>query len=338
MPRSHHLVLFVATVLLHAIAATDGDLEGVEEQGRELFVPATPLHSIVFVTKRPGGYDVIMESLARQTNRNYELICVDELADHRAHAVKEMAAQLQVNLVAITRSKPKTHPETRFGIANAINTGFVLAKGHIVTVLQDNIYLPNIFVEKTLRFHADNPNALVSYPEMRFIAPPSHVDINLLHDPSSTSVFVEPVTEGPQEQGWRLNNEGTQPQEVWNNMREGARRQFDWLECACCSLPYSVMRELNGVDETLDTGDDCHEVNLRDRAKMIEHQTWNEGACPVQLIDHHRWDRSEVWTRFTRDTNIFRWDFMRQQMEFGDPLPHELHAPYPTTQHPIPHT
>jgi hypothetical protein len=58
---------------------------------------ATALHSIVFVTKRPGGYDVLLEALARQTNRNYELICVDELADHRAHAVKEMAAELQVN-------------------------------------------------------------------------------------------------------------------------------------------------------------------------------------------------------------------------------------------------
>ena len=33
------------------------------------------------------------------------------------------------------------------------------------------------------------------------------------------------------------------------------------------------MVELNGVDESLDTGDDCHEVNLRDRAKMLQYQT-----------------------------------------------------------------
>ena len=65
---------------------------------REVARAATALHSIVFVTKRPGGYDVLLEALARQTNRNYELICVDELADHRAHAVKEMAAELEVNI------------------------------------------------------------------------------------------------------------------------------------------------------------------------------------------------------------------------------------------------
>ena len=104
--------MLVAVILLHACSAQQGD-GGVA-------VASTPLHSIVFVTKRPGGYDVLLEGLARQTSRNYELICVDELADHRAHAVKEMASRLNVNLVAVTRSKPKTHPETRFGIANAI--------------------------------------------------------------------------------------------------------------------------------------------------------------------------------------------------------------------------
>jgi len=45
------------------------------------------LHSIVFVTKRPGGYDVLLEALARQTRKDYELICVDELADSRRSKV-----------------------------------------------------------------------------------------------------------------------------------------------------------------------------------------------------------------------------------------------------------
>eukprot|EP00960_Hanusia_phi_P040917 754733-Hanusia_phi.AAC.1 len=51
---------------------------------------------------------------------------------------------------------------------------------------------------------------------------------------------------------------------------------------------------------------------------MLGHRTWNDGTCPVQLIDHHRWERSDLWTRFTRNTNIFRWDFMKQQIEFGE--------------------
>jgi len=113
------LRVMAAVLVLASFSAAAGDGETPA---------AAPLHSIVFVTKRPGGYDVLLEALARQTVRNYELICVDELADHRAHSVRQMAAHLQVNLAAITRSKPKTHHETRFGIANAINTGLCFAR------------------------------------------------------------------------------------------------------------------------------------------------------------------------------------------------------------------
>eukprot|EP00960_Hanusia_phi_P019368 571734-Hanusia_phi.AAC.1 len=219
-----------------------------------------PLLSIVFVTKRPGGYDILLNALARQTSKSYELICVDELAPFRAEKVKDMARQLGVNLLAVTMSKPKTHPQTDFGIANAFNTGFILSTGTIVTVLQDNIFLPADFVEKTLSFHSQHPHSLLSYPERRYVAAPSIVNSSYIHDPSSLSVFDVPVTLGPLAEGWKASNEGTMPMGIWKNMAEGGRIEFDWLECACCSVPYSVLHQLNGVDETLDTGDDCHEV------------------------------------------------------------------------------
>lgn len=77
------------------------------------------------------------------------------------------------------------------------------------------------------------------------------------------------MTEGPEYEGWKNANEGTMPKELWTNMYQGERIQFDWLECACCSVPYKALYELNGVDETLDTGDDCHEVNLKQRSQML---------------------------------------------------------------------
>ncbi len=151
------------------------------------------LHSIVFVTKRPGGYDILLHALAKQTSKDYELICVDELAPHRKEKVEEMAEALGVNLVAVTTSKPKTHPHTRFGIANAFNTGFILASGDIVTILQDYIYVPSDFVQKTLAFHAEHDYSLLSYPEYRFSAPQGLLDPDLLHDPSTITVFHDEV-------------------------------------------------------------------------------------------------------------------------------------------------
>ena len=33
------------------------------------------MHSIVCVTRRPGGYDVLVEAVGRQTNGNYQVMC-----------------------------------------------------------------------------------------------------------------------------------------------------------------------------------------------------------------------------------------------------------------------
>lgn len=130
-------------------------------------------------------------------------------------------------------------------------------------------------------------------------------------------------------QGWEMQREGSMPIELWENMQRGQRTAFDWLECACCSVPWNALTQLNGVDEILDTGDDCHEVNMKQRSQMFGMDVWNEGSCPVQIIDHHRWERSDLWTRFTRDTNIFRWSFMKQQVTFHLPArgPIDLKSP-----------
>jgi hypothetical protein len=60
---------------------------------------------------------------------------VDELAPWRRADVEAAAAALNVPLAHMTRSKPRAR-ESRFGIANAINSGFLLARGRYVTVLQ----------------------------------------------------------------------------------------------------------------------------------------------------------------------------------------------------------
>lgn len=55
---------------------------------------------------------------------------------------------------------------------------------------------------------------------------------------------------------------------------------------------------MNGIDEVLDLGDDCHEVNLLSRAKLMGIGAWNLGNVAVELVEHHKWERSHLWTRF----------------------------------------
>jgi len=56
--------------------------------------------SIAFTTLRPGGYDVLLESLARQTSKDFELICIDTLADKRAHLIRVCRAPPTVGLAS----------------------------------------------------------------------------------------------------------------------------------------------------------------------------------------------------------------------------------------------
>ncbi len=41
------------------------------------------------------------------------------------------------------------------------------------------------------------------------------------------------------------------PVQLWQNMQKGERIPFDWLECACCSIPWTALTELNGMFKCL---------------------------------------------------------------------------------------
>jgi hypothetical protein len=53
-----------------------------------------------------------------------------------------------------------------------------------------------------------------------------------------TDSYPDRTTSGGQE--WRAVNEGTMPRALWDNMLVKERIEFDWLECACCSVPYAA--------------------------------------------------------------------------------------------------
>lgn len=117
----------ISSVLTHAALSIDA--------------PPPPLLAIVFMTTRPGGYDVLLSSLAAQTDKRYELFCVDELASARRSTVYAQATALGVNLVGLEPGKARPRPPRplgeklsevdandghwRFGYANAMNTGLI---------------------------------------------------------------------------------------------------------------------------------------------------------------------------------------------------------------------
>lgn len=59
------------------------------------------LVSIIYLTARPGSYDMLFNSLYMQTDHSYELIIIDELVDHRKEAILRRSKELQLPVVAV---------------------------------------------------------------------------------------------------------------------------------------------------------------------------------------------------------------------------------------------
>ena len=152
--------------------------------------------SIVYMTMRPGGYDVLLHSLARQSSQEFELLCVDELAapGHRSRAgdIRAMANALGLGdrVTYIGPSDPRP-PGTHFGIANAINSGLRRTRGRHVTILQDFVWVPEHFVAHTLRAMRRHPRVLLGYIEQQYVAPVRDLDVELPREsqPHPLSVF-----------------------------------------------------------------------------------------------------------------------------------------------------
>ena len=315
-----------------------------------------PVLACRLAAARPGGYDVLFESLARQTSNHFELICIDDTgpmnretgvraAPTRRAAAVAYARRRGVPLVALVPSKKKVRG-LRFGQCNAINSGLVLSSGKFITVVQDNVWLLPNFVERTLAFFSSHDrDVLLSYPERRVAPPAGRLKREWMNDTSVLRIFEPPVEEDPVAAGWEIQNfNNTMTEDIWGQIGKEAYIQTQWFECAACTASWELYAALNGLDEALDAGDDSQEANVKDRTVVLSErlkaaaarggegtpvgrvlhggaglgETWNDLGSPVILIDHHQFESDETWARFERDTNVYRWRAMKDLMEFEE--------------------
>jgi len=107
--------------------------------------------SIVYLTYRPGGYDILVDSLRNQTFQDYELIVVDEMVERR-DTVKDYLLENAINVSSIGPSKPKCFPELAYNLINAYNTGILLSRGDYVMILNDYAWLPPRALESWMHY------------------------------------------------------------------------------------------------------------------------------------------------------------------------------------------
>jgi len=110
--------------------------------------------SILYRTYRPGGFDILADSLKNQTMQDYELIVLDDYKPDRTKVIRDYLEEQNVNVAHVVPSKEKCFPWLPFNQNNQINTGILLSKGDIIIIYDDYTWVPPDHLEKFLH-HKD---------------------------------------------------------------------------------------------------------------------------------------------------------------------------------------
>jgi FkbM family methyltransferase len=95
--------------------------------------------SLVYLTYRPGGFDLLADCLKRQIYKNWELVVVD---DYPGRDVSSYLTEQGLPLSHYTDSKKKCYRDAPFGQVNAMNTGLLHASGELVVFMHDYQWIP----------------------------------------------------------------------------------------------------------------------------------------------------------------------------------------------------
>ena len=280
-------------------------------------LPDAPKVCVLVSTKRPGGIDAILYSLAKQSSKDFELVMVDELWE-REHHVRARAEELGIRVTAISISKPKQHP-LAFGFQNAWNTGLASCRGPYLAIVNDYAWLSPDFVSSIIDFYedvredlppvAERRLALLSFPIIQYAVPENFLDREKLLNNSLLSVFREELKTPPRDLGW----EESDPLGPLDTQETSFKPHWFW-DGQAMVVTRGAIEAVNGFDEVLDYGNDCHMQNIRDRVSLLGGQVWLAPArILVQEIDHHNWfpqgETKEylLYNRLSKDTNLDRW-------------------------------
>ena len=261
------------------------------------------LLSVVLFTNRPGVWDIVLHSLAIQSSGRYELIVVDDARAERRDAARALARRLGVPLRHVVRSKRKTSAVTsRYGEANAINTGMALARGAAIALVNDYTWLPSNFVEETLAFFQRHPASLLAFPydayaPCRLSTTPDEekklaesgqglacpnggdVDPSQAFNASALSIFQRPLSTAPSSRGWfcfernfvreraHFTSESHASPDTHRHAEQMLAEAF-W-DGPVFAVSSKVAEALNGIDEILDVGNGFVNTDFARRAALL---------------------------------------------------------------------
>lgn len=210
--------------------------------------------SVLTITNRPGGIDIAVANLERQTVRDFEWVLVDSL-----YAERSQPSPTGFGMEHFAPDVPFQHlpdpPKSRVSnMAAAVNHGLAHCRGEYVVLMQDYIWIPPKGIERFLKGQREHGPCLVTGVGNVGSGPRDH-------DPTEMfSIFGDWYDLAPTGLSWadprKSHLHGVHPCEpvAW---------EANW---AC--LPLAVAEELGGFDEEYDNGWAWDHVEFAERARL----------------------------------------------------------------------
>ena len=224
--------------------------------------------SLIYFTYRPGGFDMLANSLAKQTYKNYELIVVDDCPGRNLTKYLEDKG---IPVAWYGPSKEKTYPDTPFNQVNAINTGIIHASGSLTILIEDYIWLAPDSLEKWNTVYNAMPNAVLT---MTAAVVWGYKPPELISDVTVwKSEFNGDFSKCKLKSLWVA---GIYDDNPW-----------DWYYSA---VPMDAWRLMNGVDERFDYWRGYPGQYFARQCRMNGLHFYLDISHVVHVIDHQGWD------------------------------------------------
>lgn len=224
--------------------------------------PTSPAISVLYVTKRMGGFDLLFENLKRQRFRDFELVIVDELYEERRAALSFYLSQWALDFPVYHLPVIGYEHKRLATICRAYNLGYANCRGELVVVLQDYVYVNEYGLEKFWQaYEATAGKKFLTGCSTRVEGHPVENPHGLLttynhwcsHCPPGQVLYFE-TRPMPREPLASITSE------AW---------EANWA-----AVPRHIVEQLRGIDEDYDFGPASYDnQNLSQRGELLGYET-----------------------------------------------------------------
>jgi len=254
--------------------------------------------SVLVPTNRIGGLDVLFDSLACQTDGNFELVLIDNIWRYRRELVADKCADAKYPF-RVKHIEPRDNPFPKVCYCRTMNTGIEHAAGETLLYLCDYCWLGDDVIATHAEIQGRHRGPLLldfaytPLPKLKQEFRPFVHTLNPEADPAAfteeldrvTAEYVEALESGSLDSlMWSIFEESpTDQKAVWDlgvththykNAEEGAFTDWNY----CCfkneSFPTELMVNMNGHDEDYDTSHGWQDSEFSYRLKHIGLGWW----------------------------------------------------------------